>query len=90
MDETKEIDLLKEENNVDQVEEEQVLDTVKEKADRNSWGYAVVFGTVITFVSIVFYFFYLELEFFFCLHCQLCFFFILSRGIGLHRWSRAE
>lgn len=52
MDETKEI---KEQNVSENVKEEENLDTVKEKTDTDSWGYAVGFGTIITFVSIVYF-----------------------------------
>ncbi|KAJ8735793.1 hypothetical protein PYW07_007413 [Mythimna separata] len=50
MEETKETNLLKGDNESGRIKEE-VLDPVKEKADINSWGYAVGFGTVITFIA---------------------------------------
>ena len=50
MDETRELKENKSENGS---KKEDSLDTVKEKIDTNSWGYAVGFGTILTFVSIV-------------------------------------
>lgn len=55
MEESNEINLLKDENVTENVKEE-VLNSVKEKTDRNSWGYAVGFGTVITFVSVIIFY----------------------------------
>ncbi|KAJ8736102.1 hypothetical protein PYW08_006758 [Mythimna loreyi] len=50
MEETKEVNLLKEDSESGKIKEEDLV-PAKEKADRNTWGYAVGFGTVITFIA---------------------------------------